>query len=292
MKNMLKNLKYTFLTNPIVSKELLLKFRYKRFFWVASLYALVTFAATFFFLSITGGFVKKGYDITRLSELARKAFIFLTFWQFAIITVLTLAFTAASITSEKEQNTLFLLFSSQLDAKMVVIGKFITSALFNMLIILILLPMISIIFILGGISPMEMLYSSALIFLGSLMIVAIAIFWSAVFKSTIMSNILSFFTGFGFIAGPVLFPYLILESIRLRSALSSSYKDISFLAQHINPAFPLLLLFEKARMMKGTVFKQYDYTVFLLSSCLTIILITIILLALSSYILKKKNIKS
>jgi ABC-type transport system involved in multi-copper enzyme maturation permease subunit len=282
------------LTNPVVKKEVLLKFRYRRFFWITSMYALLTFISIAFFLYVSSNFAYRTSDlITWLSETARGSFTFLSFWQFVIVSIITLSVSAVAITSEKEQNTLALLFSSQLDSKMVIVGKFLTAIMFNLVIILILLPIFSIIFILGGISLSEILYSSALIFLGTSLFSAIAIFWSTVFKKTIASNVMSYLTALCFSLGPVILPAIIVEVLRAKKIPLVGFKDLLyFVPELFNPFFPLVLLFEKGNIFRGTLFKKHEYTLFILFSCITIFIVTFAFLFFATKILRKKYIKS
>ncbi|MFC1854931.1 ABC transporter permease [Thermodesulfobacteriota bacterium] len=286
----LKGFKNTILTNPIVGKEVLLKFRHKRFFWVASLYALITFSSIAFFIYIYGDLAYRASDfITWLSQASKSTFVFLTFWQFTFISIITLSFTSAAITSEKEQNTLLLLFSSQLDAKMIIFGKFITAILHNILTVLILLPVFSIIFILGGISLAEVLYSAVLVILGTSLFAAVSIFCSTLFQKSIVANVVSSISALSLVFGPLIGPSIILEILKFKKVSTIYLKDLLFfIPQHVNPVFPLVLLFEKGGITKGTILMHYSYTTIILSASCTIISLILIFLLLSTFILKRK----
>lgn len=288
-----KRIKNTFITNPILTKEVRLKFRQKKFFWIASLYVLATFVSVVFFLKAASSYSYSAADfITWLSQSARRAFIFLSFWQFGIVALITISFSSACITAEKEQKTLILLFSSQLDSYMIIFGKFITACIYNIVIITILLPVFSIIFSLGGISVSEILLSFALIFLGTSLFTAIAIFWSTVLKKTVVANIVSVITGAAFVTVPLFLPYIVLHLFKLEKMFSIAYRDvILLLPQHMNPSFPLILMFEKSKMIGTTIFKHYSYKTFIFTSSCTIIVINLVLLFVSALILKKKLIK-
>jgi len=291
---LIQKIKKTIFTNPIVMKELLLKFRYKRFFLISSSYVLFTFFAILFFNKTTDSYAYRAADfISWLTEAARGSFLFLSFWQFSILALITLTFSSSAISAEREQNTLALLLSSQLNAYMIIFGKFITAILYNLLTLTILLPLFSIIFVLGGITIPEILLSYILIFLGTSFFSAVAIFWSTIFKKTIMASLTSYFSAIVAVTGPLFIPYIIFNVFKLRKYMTVSYKDaLIFLPQHFNPAFPLILMFEKGRVIKSAIFMRYSYKIFIATSCFTIILSTLIFLIVSAMILNRKLLKS
>ncbi len=279
----------TLINNPIISKEILIKFRHKRFFWIITAYALLTFLIAFFSFkgssfTNSAGMVK----LDRMARFARDTFEFLSYWQFAIVGIITVSFTSASITSEQEQSTLQLLFSSQLDAKMIIFGKFYTAVFYNILIVLILLPIISVLFSLGGIELHEILMSYLIIIICTSIFAALSLFWSTLFKKTVLANIVSYFSGMALIIGPIILPPVIMELMFSRR-LRASYDDFWLILQHINPVFPLYLLFEGDKVLMKTAFKKYNPVTLMIISNLVIMLATLLILLLAVRILKKKS---
>jgi ABC-type transport system involved in multi-copper enzyme maturation permease subunit len=135
-------------------------------------------------------------------------FIFSTLvvFQAIMVSLLTPAFTAGAITSEREQRTYDLLMTTLLPARSVILGKLGSALAFVALLILAIAPLESLSFMLGGVSPEEIILSQVTMFVAAVLFAAVGMFWSSVLKSSMGSNVLTYGTIlFQMIGIPVLY---------------------------------------------------------------------------------------
>ena len=104
------------------------------------------------------------------------------------------AFTAGSITSEREQKTYDLLMTTLLPPRSVIFGKLGSALAYVALLILAVAPLQSLSFMLGGVAPEEIILSQVTMFLAAVLFASIGIFWSTVVKSSVGSNVLTYGT--------------------------------------------------------------------------------------------------
>ncbi len=117
---------------------------------------------------------------------------------------------------------------------------------------------------------------------------ALSLFWSTLVKKTVLANIVSYFSGMALIIGPIILPPVIMELMFSRR-LRASYDDFWLILQHINPVFPLYLLFEGDNVLMKTAFKKYNPVTLMIISNLVIMLATLLILFWTVRILKKKS---
>lgn len=139
--------------NPLLAKELRLRMRTWRSFAVVSLYLLALGGfCLFFFASFTSN-LRHGYQDP--SDVGQNMFYALTFLQCGLLYFLLPGLTANVISGERESQTFDLLVCTQLTPMNIVLGKLTASLSTMLLLIIASLPLYSIVFLLGGVSPAE-----------------------------------------------------------------------------------------------------------------------------------------
>jgi ABC-type transport system involved in multi-copper enzyme maturation permease subunit len=103
-------------------------------------------------------------------------------------------FTAASIASEREKQTLDLILSTGINSYTIVLGKLLESLSLLILYVLSSLPVISIIFTIGGISILNIIQFIFEIIVSSIFIGSMGILSSCIFKKVISATICSYVT--------------------------------------------------------------------------------------------------
>jgi len=129
-----------------------------------------------------------------------------------MVSLLTPAFTAGSITSEREQKTYDLLMTTLLPARSVVYGKLGSALAFVALLIVAIAPLESLAFMFGGVSPEEIILSQVVMLMAAVLFASIGIFWSSALKSSVASNVLSYGTILFLMVG-IPFLYFVITSI-------------------------------------------------------------------------------
>src|SRR5262249_54093222 len=114
-------------------------------------YGIVLFVALL--LMAQEFFQKPEVDARELARFANGYFAMLAMIQFTVVIAMTPAYTAGSITEEKERKTLEYLLATDLSSREIVLGKFL-SRLGNLTLLLITgFPIVALLQILGGIDP-------------------------------------------------------------------------------------------------------------------------------------------
>lgn len=172
-------------------KELKLRFRsFKSFsglmFYLATLAIFVTG-----FVLVATNFSSPGFLNPNTSYLL---FISLTIVQMALVMFITPGVTAGVISGEREKQTLNILLTTTQTSTQIIIGKLLSSIAFLLLMLVAGLPIYSLVFLFGGVSPLQIIiiflfYVVTLITIGS-----IGIFFSTITKRTAVAMISTYGT--------------------------------------------------------------------------------------------------
>lgn len=196
--------------NPVIVKELRGRMRGPRAAIVMTIYLVVLTGVTLLFywmVSATSGFTNP-----QSSQVGKVIFYVLVIFQMIMVALLTPAFTAGSITSEREQKTFDMLMATLLPARSVIFGKLGSALSYVVLLIIAIAPLESLAFMFGGVSPEEIVLSQVVMLMAALLFASAGIFWSSLLKSSVASNVLTYGTMlFQLIGIPVL--YMVIISI-------------------------------------------------------------------------------
>lgn len=146
------------ISNPIMRKEVLSALRTRKAFVMQTLFLLVTAALLWRYWPADGL-----QDIG--NQQARKIFSILAMGQLALVAMFAPAFTAASITVERERRTMESLFATLMKPWEIVIGKMTGSLIFIILLVLSGVPALCAAFLLGGISGATVLMAVGVLIL-------------------------------------------------------------------------------------------------------------------------------
>lgn len=213
--------------NPLLGKELRIRMRNWRTFGMISLYLLVLGGfAVLFFLS---NFYSLGRG-TSLAEVGRNLFTFLSVSQFIIVIFLVPALAGNAISGEKERQTIDLLVCTQLTPFRIVTGKLTAALSAVVLLIFASLPLYGFVFLLGGVSPGEVLKLFIIVLGTALLVGCWSLMFSALFRRTVAAIVASYVLLF-FLLGGSSTLFILLSSIFYRTQGAVPY----FLIMSINP---------------------------------------------------------
>jgi len=156
--------------NPVSVKELRSRMRGGSTYWGMSAYVLVLSAATGFAL--------------RTKWSGRDAFIGLSMFQLYLAAFVAPTLTAGAITGEREHLTLDLLRITRLSSREIVLGKLASSLSYLMLLIASSVPVSSLVFLLGGVSLLQVAAAYAVIASTAVLFGAVGMLLSAVCRRT------------------------------------------------------------------------------------------------------------
>ncbi len=194
--------------NPVVTKELRGRMRGTRTYWLLFGYLLVLSLILFF--SYLGWSAQHSANMEIGGSAAgftigRTFFKTLFYSQAVMMALITPALTAGAISVEREQRTFELLRGSILRPGAIVWGKLASSVSFVALLLTSSLPLLSLCFLLGGVSPGEVFFAYLLLIGDAFLFGAIGLCWSAFSANTATATVLSYLTLFFFFG--VTFPF-------------------------------------------------------------------------------------
>ena len=150
------------------------------------------------------------------ANMGKTLFTWLAGFQMALIIFVTPASTADAISGERQRQTLDLLLATRLSSPSIVLGKLVAGLAFDVLLILCSLPLFSLVFLFGGVSP-DQFVSMFVVFLATtLLLGSMALFISTVTRRSGAAMVISMLCTLGLTVG------LALVSGYLAAATASS----------------------------------------------------------------------
>ncbi len=181
--------------NPVVTKEFRGRMRGARAYWLLFGYLLL--------LSLTLFFAYLGWWNSHAAQMqagggaagftiGRTFYLTLFYVQAVLVTLITPALTAGAISLEREQRTFEMLRTTTLPPRSIALGKLASSVSFVVLLLTSSLPLISLCFLLGGVSPGEVFFGYLLLVADAFLFGAIGLAWSAHAANTATATALSY----------------------------------------------------------------------------------------------------
>jgi ABC-2 type transport system permease protein len=196
--------------NPVLNKEIKLRFRsFKSFlgiFFYLAVLGAVALGFIFMQTQFGGGFFRP--------EQSRTLFMVLSMGQLALIIFMTPGLTAGVISGERERQTLNILLSTGQSSLSIILSKLVSSIAFLFLMVIGSLPLYSIVFLYGGVSPNMVMLTFLVYIITMLGIGSIGIMISTLIRRTIVSIITTYGITLMLMVGVVLV-YIFFQSVFL-----------------------------------------------------------------------------
>ncbi|MGM7680519.1 ABC transporter permease [Cytobacillus sp. Hm23] len=177
------------LINPVLNKEIKLRFR-----------SFKSFLGILFYLLVLGG-IALGYiyldssnspgGIVKPNE-SQEMFMIISVLQLGLILFMTPGLTAGTISGERERQTLNILLTTQQSSTSIIVSKLVSSLAYLFLIIFSSLPLYSIVFLFGGVSPNTLISVFVIYLLTIVTVGSIGILFSTLIRKTIVSMIVTY----------------------------------------------------------------------------------------------------
>ncbi|WP_352400384.1 ABC transporter permease subunit [Anaerotignum sp.] len=173
--------------NPVLRREAITSLRGWKNYAVLTFYLLMmTLGAGIFFYTSVFQSYRFGFDPQSVVYL----YVVLAAIQMALVVLSVPALTAGSISGERERQTLDLLLVTKLSPFSIVIGKLLSSMAFVLLLIISTLPVFSIVFYFGSVGIGNLLTMICFTLTTAFMLGGISIFFSCIYKRTVVSIML------------------------------------------------------------------------------------------------------
>ncbi len=179
------------LANPVTMKELRGRMRGRRAFAVLTLYLLILSGViTLVYLVYVSSSSVPGS--AGANTAGKGLFAAVLGVQVVLVMFIGPAFTAGAVSGERERQTFDLLRTTLLSADSFVLGKLISALSYILLLVLVSIPLQSIAFLLGGLSPIELILAEALVLVAAVTYALYGLWCSAVMRSTLTATVATF----------------------------------------------------------------------------------------------------
>ncbi|PXV95774.1 ABC-2 family transporter [Lachnotalea glycerini] len=176
--------------NPVFEKELRMFERSVKISWVIFVYnfILACVALIIFYEMLNS------YQYTGSIEYENmiQIYIVMAYIQFAMLILIIPGLTAGAISGERERQTLDILLSTQMKPWQIIIGKLQSSLSIVLLLTITSMPIVSVIFIFGGIKLIDLSILIILLVVEAVFIGTIGLLFSSAFKKSTTATVLTY----------------------------------------------------------------------------------------------------
>jgi len=231
------------LINPVLDKEFRLRMRTPRSAMALMFYVFALGLIAVGYIYVTSS----AFDARFNPESSRLMFYFISIGQLVLIAFMTPGLTAGVISGEREKQTLNMLLTTQQSSATIILSKLAASLSFMALVVVATLPIYSIVFLYGGISPKQVLLVFLFYLFIMLLLGSIGVLFSTILKRTIVSVIVTYGVG-GFIflgTGLIYLLFMSMDQVYMRGNPLPAY-EYSWIGYilGLNPAGAMISLFE------------------------------------------------
>ncbi len=190
----------------LLTKELRSRMRKERTIWVLIIYVLLMCVPGLLLISRISDY--SSYSNDGFSALGTYLYILLSMIQLFLILFITPAYTSTTVNGEKERQTYDLLLCSQLTSLSLVGGKLVAGIVNALLLVAASIPLFSLVFFFGGVSPLQILSAMLIYVVTALLSGTYGLFCSTVFSRPALSTAITYVTGIVWIVMPPISAYL------------------------------------------------------------------------------------
>ncbi len=181
-------------------------------------------------------------------------FKYLVVFQMVLITLVTPALTAGAISSERERQTIDLLFVTRIPPFSIIWGKLLASMSFVVLLLLLSVPIFSLVFLFGGIELDQVLYSFLVTIVAAFALGLIGIAFSTWLRRTLAATVASYMAAFLLVFGTVAFGMIFPTKIDPKSTSVPAPPAVTYLS----PIVPLVAIADNGQPLVNYLIR-YDY---------------------------------
>jgi len=186
----------------ILVKEMRLRMRRERTIWTLVLYVLLLGLLAWFRLNRD---YTPTISINQWSNIGTDLYRFLILVQLLLILFITPAFTATAINGEKERKTYEMLICSRISAFSLVTGKLFAGLSNSLLLIAAAIPLFSLIFLLGGITPFTVLQDLLTFVITAVLVATLGFLCSTIFPRPALSTAVTYTLAMLWLLIPVIY---------------------------------------------------------------------------------------
>jgi ABC-type transport system involved in multi-copper enzyme maturation permease subunit len=176
--------------NPVFQKELRMFERSIKISWIILMYNLVLAAVTLsiFYMILDSSKSTGAFEYSNMILI----YVVIAYIQFAMLLLIIPGLTAGAISGERERQTLDILLSTQMKPWQIIIGKLESSLSVVLLLGVTSLPIVSIVFVFGGIKLVDLFLLVILLLIEAIFIGSIGLLFSSTCKKTTTATVLTY----------------------------------------------------------------------------------------------------
>ncbi|WP_226037557.1 ABC transporter permease [Aquibacillus saliphilus] len=235
--------------NPVLNKEIKLRFRSFKNFLGIFLFLAVCGAVCLAFIYIETQFTHDGFT----SSDSKNLFMLLSMGQLGLIVFITPGLTAGTISGEREKQTLNIMLTTQQSSTSIILSKLFSSVLFLILMLIASLPLYSIVFLYGGVSPQMVFVTFGYQLLTMLTIGSLGVMFSTISRKTMVSTITTYGMMLFLVVGTVILFFITVRLIigfqQGSTGVSQSSNIFPYLILILNPAVAMFASFDSNMFM-------------------------------------------
>jgi ABC-type transport system involved in multi-copper enzyme maturation permease subunit len=212
----------------LLTKELRSRLRRERTVWVIIVYVLLMSLLGWVIVSHWTNTSNYYYSSSGFSDAGTTLYTFLSMIQLFFILFVTPAFTSTAVNGEKERQTFELLLCSRLSSFALISGKLIAGLINALFLVAGTIPLFSLVFFFGGVSPQQELAALLLYLITALQAGTFGLLCSTIIKRPTISTVITYLGGAFWLVFPVLALYLLLI-VRPNTSSPSTYVSLLFI---------------------------------------------------------------
>ena len=226
------------LWNPIVAKEYRSRMRTWRSPLAMTVYVLLLGGLGWAIFSSMTFTARSSFTGSQAANYGQGLFLYLVLFQMVLLAFITPALTAGAISSERERQTIDLLFVTKLPAFSILWGKLLASMSFVLLLLLLSVPIFSLVFLFGGIELDQVAAAFLVTAVSALTLGIIGIACSTAFRRTLPATVSAYGAAFVLVAGSLLFGLLFPTDIDPNATAAPAPPAVTYLS----PIIPLITI--------------------------------------------------
>ena len=226
------------LWNPIVAKEYRSRMRTWRSPLAMTIYILLLGGLGWAIFATMSYSSRNAYNGGQAANYGQGLFLYLVLFQMVLLAFITPALTAGAISSERERQTIDLLFVTKLPSFAILWGKLLASMSFVLLLLLLSVPIFSLVFLFGGIELDQVAAAFLVTAISALTLGIIGIACSTAFRRTPPATVTAYGAAFVLLAGSLLSGLLFPTDIDPKATAAPAPPAVTYLS----PLLPLITI--------------------------------------------------
>jgi ABC-type transport system involved in multi-copper enzyme maturation permease subunit len=227
------------LWNPIVAKEYRSRMRTWRSPVAMTVYILLLGGLGWAIFSAEASSAQNSLNPGQAANFGQSLFLWLTIFQMVLLAFITPALTAGAISSERERQTIDLLFVTRLPSFSILWGKLLASMSFALLLLLLSVPIFSLVFLFGGIEVDQLASAFLVTAVAALTLGILGLACSTAFQRTLPATVAAYGAAFILVAGTFLFGLLFPTSLDIQNASKPAAPPA---ITYLSPLVPLVTI--------------------------------------------------